>query len=367
MNDVLAIHDQAYFDSIKQKKTFPLHIHWDGSIPAESLFHIAQQRNIPLKYPMRDANGNPKSYASEGERIIKTPGELGTFLTNFEQFHFLDLFAMPVSFMQEGKDIEDMALAHASYLASHNSPYAETRFAPHYHTQKGLSMEEVVDHAVAGFQKGKELYNVDTRLILCIGREITESEGVEVSKAAVKMNRKYPTMVLGLDLACEEGPYPPEKHLKAFQETFGTPVRRTVHAGEMCSEEENLKNIRTALYELKADGLGHAIPLHKDQDLIDYVVENKVRIESNPVSNLGWIEKIDDLHLDELVDKGVLITINPDDPAMIAHSDMAHNLYHVGKLYGDSFVDTVIGNSIKAAWGLTPKEKKEYLSQVHHG
>ncbi len=70
---------------------------------------------------------------------------------------------------------------------------------------------------------------------------------------------------------------------------------------------------------------------------------------------------MDDLHLYELAEQGVLITPNPDDPAMIPQGDLAYVLYHLGKRYGDPFVEHLRGNSIRAAFGLTAEQKQHYL------
>lgn len=89
----------------------------------------------------------------------------------------------------------------------------------------------------------------------------------------------------------------------------------------MCDEKENLKNIYTAITLLCVNGIGHAIPLHKrfyrGHDLVELMVTQSIRLESNPVCNYQFfISDIADLQLHKLVDLGVIVTINPDDPAM---------------------------------------------------
>ncbi len=75
---------------------------------------------------------------------------------------------------------------------------------------------------------------------------------------------------------------------------------------------------------------------------------------------------MEELHLDELVQAGVLVTINPDDPAMWKNGDLVDNLYFLGKLYGDDFVRKVTANSIRTAWGLSDREKETYLAGVKY-
>ena len=360
----MIIDDAYYLEKLKKKKIFPLHIHWDGSIPAEDIFEMARQRGIPLLLPERDIEGKPIRYSSHDQRVIKSPEQLRLFMTDLRKYDLVDVFKTTNQFMQTKEDLIATAIAHCNYLKSQNAPYAETRFAPQYHTFGGLSVDEVIRYAVEGFQKGKKLTGVDVRLIISIGREADAATGIRIADAAVAANKLYPDMVLGIDLACEERGNPPEKHLPAFRLTFDTPLKRTVHAGEMCDEQTNLHNVRTAIQELRADAIGHAIQLYKDAGLINFVKSRKIRIESNPLSNkLFFIDNIEQLHLNVLVNQGVLVTINPDDPAMIPEGDLVHNLYHLGKLYGDGFVDKVIRNSIEAAWGLTRQQKDKYLTE----
>lgn len=359
------IDDLTYFESIKKIKVFPLHIHWDGSIPAEDLFSMAKARNKELLLPEHDINGEKIIYETQDKRIIHSPAELRSYMTNLRKYNLIDVFSVATGFMQTKEDLIATAVAHCKYLKSQNAFYAETRFAPQYHTFNGLSIEQAINFAVEGFEQGKSETGVDVRLIICIGREADAETGIKIADAAIYCEKHLPGRIVGIDLACEERGNPPEKHYPAFKQTFDTPLKRTVHAGEMCDEATNLCNIATSVYLLRADGLGHAIQLYKDKGLMDTVKWKKIRIESNPVcNNFFFGTNIADLHLDELVNAGILVTINPDDPAMIPNGDLAHNLYHLGKLYGNAFVDKVIENSIKSAWGLSGEEKEKYLKET---
>ena len=360
-----SMQDMQFFEALKKRVVFPLHLHWDGSIPAEHLFRMAKVRGQDLFLPDKDVNGCAIRYGSDVARMIKSSSQLEKVLHGLRKYDLVQVFSYATRFMQTREDLALSAHALCDYLRSQNVRYAEARFAPQYHTFAGLDMARVVDYAVEGFKAGKVLSGVDVRLIIAIGREVGEDKGLEVADVAMAANEKYPEMVLGIDLACEERGNPPKKHLKAFARTFDTPLFRTVHAGEMCGERDNLDNVKSAVYDLRADGVSHAIPLCRDQRLIDVFVKHSIRLASNPLSNAFLFGKnVGDLHLDELVDAGVLVTVNPDDPAMIKEGDLVHNLYCLGKLYGGRFIDRVIGNSVEAAWGLSGEEKAMYRSFV---
>ncbi len=364
----LVIEDEEYFKQLRARKTFPLHLHWDGSIPVESLFSLAERRQRQLFLPDKDLNDQTITYTSDAERLIDTPEKLRQFQHGLlTRYKMGDVFGVPISFMQTKEDLAEMAIALCRYLKEQNSPYAEVRFAPQYHLRAGLSLDQVIGYSLDGFLQGKEETGVKTKLIISIGREAPAEVGDMAVKAALNFAERG---VVGIDLACCEPGNPPEKHLSAFRLTFDSPLKRTVHAGEMCSKEENLRNIYVALTELRADGIGHALPLyqgvHQRVDLTERMACQKIRLESNPLSNYQFfIQDLEDLHLDELVRAGVLVTINPDDPAMWEHGDLADNLYFLGKLYGDKFVKKVINNSVQAAWGLSEGEKEVYLKEIN--
>ncbi|MGM0607386.1 MAG: adenosine deaminase family protein [Candidatus Muiribacteriota bacterium] len=354
----MQIKDKVFLNKLKKLPLFPLHLHWDGSIPARDIFERSKKKGITLYYPEKDRERNIIHYKNEEEKIINSVDKLKNFFMDLNTYHIVDVFYFPVSFMQTKEDLIQMAKAHCKYLKEHNIPYAETRFAPQYHKQLGLSYDEILGYALEGFEAGYEETGVKVGLIISLGREAS----VQKTKKVVEAVLNYEEKILGIDLATEERGNPPEKHYEAFKLTFDTSLKRTVHAGEMCSEEENLKNIYTSLTLLRADGLGHAIPLfkryYKQHDLFELVRKNNVRIESNPLSNHILFNYPMDYHnLDVLVKEGVKVTVNPDDPAMWPYGDMVYSLYFTWQTYGWETARQTVFNSIDTAWGLSKEEK----------
>ncbi len=351
--------DENYLLSMRKRTTFLNHIHWDGSIPAESLWDFYQSKGEKIFLPEQYIGGT-----AVRSREVRSIAELREFQTGlFSKYDIVSVFAVPVGAMQTADDLKVMALAHCAYLKSQGTVYAESRFAPWYHTQQGLSMEKVIGHALEGFAQGEEETGVKVRPIICINREVDPDEAKKIVQAALHFAERG---VVGIDLACYEPPFPAERFREAYALTFDSPLKRTVHADEMCSEEEGIRNVYTALTVLRTDGIGHGIHLYKHPEIIELMLRNNVRLESNPISNLtcSFINDIADLHLDELVKSAITVTINSDDPAMWENGDLAHNLYALGKLYGDEFVATVLKNSIETAWGLSELEKRHYLTTM---
>ncbi len=352
MKEPLKIDDPSYLEQLKSIKLYPNHLHWDGSIPADYIMELSRRRDRKILLPLEDIEGWPIKYDSEEERAITDAESLSRFQKNLRQYRMFDVFRPALMFMQTKEDLIDMAVFLTDYLRSRNIYKCETRFAPQFHLEEGLDPDRVIGYAIEGFKKGFEKNGVGVKLIISVDR----SSDVSVTSKIIDAALHFPGDVVGVDLACEERGNPPEKHYEAFKKTFDSPLKRTYHAGEMCSEEENLKNIHTCLTLMRADGIGHAIPLwrgyYKTHDLFELMRKNNVRLESNPVSNYNFfIEKISDLHLDILIKNGILVTINPDDPAMWEFGDPVYPLYFTGMLYGPEFVMRVLENAWKTAFG----------------
>lgn len=369
MNPPLQFLDQEYLAKLRSLPNMINHIHWDGSIPAADLFALAQRKGRELLLPGKDSAGNQIMYSSQESRVIDSIEKLRQFQQGlFRQYSIISVFAVPISFMQTREDLIAMAIAHCRDLQSQNTVYAESRFAPQYHRFEGLSLSQVIGYALEGFEQGKEETGVIVNPVICIGREAEPDFGEAVVDAALEFKNRN---IIGIDIACDEHGNPPEKHYKAFQKTFDSNLKRTVHADEMVSEEEGLRNIYTSITQLKVNAIAHGIHLPSRLyrgkiDLVELMVRHGIRYEANPISNYtcGFIKNIADLQLDKLDRDGVLVTVNPDDPAMWNNGDLAHNLYVVGKLYGHDFVKKVLQNAAKTAWGISGEEKIVQLARL---
>ncbi|MBI4451600.1 adenosine deaminase [Candidatus Woesearchaeota archaeon] len=287
-----------------------LHRHLDGDVRPELLFSLARKDGVPL--PADTEQGLLDKFAqwrSEGILSLLQNG-----------------FGMVTSLMQTPENIQTVAYEEVRNLANDDIVYAEVRFAPEFHTgddefyrhmRKNLmTYQEIISHVAAGLRQGAEDFGVATNIIVCIDRGSEPAKGVAVAQAALDC---IDAGVVGIDLACYETAHPPEKHLPAYKLTFGTPLKRTVHAGEFGPQRE--KNIVTSIAELKADRLGHAIPLSLHPELVELVDIVGSGVEMCPESNkyVGLIRQYSDLGIPALLDAGIKVSLNSDDPAMFGY------------------------------------------------
>lgn len=298
------------FTEIRKFPKIDLHRHLDGDVFEEDIFLLAQRANILLP--------------------VKTAGELKDY---FRQLRERDLpslfqkgFGLVTGVLQTEENLEYVAFREAEHLAQDGIIYAELRFAPQYHTgesayyghaqsapRQKLSYQTIIRAVSRGLKRGEKEFGVKTKIIVCIGREVEPEVGVKIAQAAIDC---VADGVAAIDLACDEAHYPPERHLPAFELTFDSPLKRAVHAGEFGNQP--YENIKTAIYKLRADRLGHAISISQHEDLLKAVVEKKIGLEMCPLSNeiCGFIKSYSDLNISNLINCGALVSINTDDPGM---------------------------------------------------
>ncbi len=226
-------------------------------------------------------------------------------------------FATITGVLQTVEALDLLAYEYGRLRASEGYGYCEGKFAPLYHTAGGLTPSRVVEAVRAGLGRAEADFGIRLLPVVCINREVSPEQGVEIARLALEYDGG-----VALDLACDEAHNPPEKHLPAFKLTYGTKVKRECHAGEWvlpgpaaAYRRRLVRNLRTALFDLKADSVGHAIPLADEPELIAHIAAKRIRVTGCPLSNLysGLIKDVRELRIPEILDRGVIYTLNPDD------------------------------------------------------
>ena len=317
------------------------------------MFRIARLRGRKILTP----KGTELTTASSFAAHIKGTG-YHTLLDDI-----IDRFYPITNLMQTQEVLRDVGVAYAKEMRAQNVMYAEGRIAPQYHTGEGLSVDEVVQSMQEGLAEGCERFGVRVNLIVAIGRESDPKTGEGIARAALRNKA-----VVALDLGGPEIGNPPEKFEKAFAMATAAGLKKTIHAGEGAgSVEQNLKNIRTAIVALGANRVGHARDIAKDPKLVESAIAKGVTIEMNPQSNkaLQYIKSPTELAISELLSKGVLVTVNSDDPALWPHGGMGEVLYSVCRSchLGLDAVDRLVSNGIEGAF--TGEAEKKSLREQY--
>ncbi len=341
--------------TIRKLPKIDLHRHLDGDVKPRVISRLARKDGVTL--PAEDLDLYFRDLRNQGIGALLQKG-----------------FGLVTSLMQSRENLSAVAYECVRNLKEDNIIYAEIRFAPQYHTgesayyghsseksKEKLGYDEIIKAVSDGLSEGEKDFGVKTKLIVCVGREAEPHEGVKVAGAALNC---MDYGVVGLDLACDEASYPPERHLEAYKTTFNSPLKRTVHAGEFGNQPR--KNMLTAMNDLKADRLGHAIPLSKYEDLTKAVSDGKIGVEMCPESNVftGFIKSRNELGIKRLLSKGVVVSVNTDDPAMFGYT-LSDTLYRLADECGLGMEELkkLQLNAIESAFGLGADERAR-LSEI---
>lgn len=309
---------------VRRAPKIDLHMHLDGSVSREVIESVARKHGIDLPQDLLDGYPNPGPFDAR---------------TRPEEFtRFLSAFALPLSVMRTPESLYDTTRGVVRDLRDQGVIYAEPRFAPSYVASQRHGMHELVDAALRAMKDGREETGVDTRLIVAIPREIAyEESGVDkqgnsaqdIVDVAMGFQDKG---VVAIDLACSET-YGPGPYVDLFRKTAGSKLRRTVHAGE--SGPQRVKNVRIAVQEMKADGIGHGLTLGSEvsDPLLGEIYTRRIRVERSPLSNVAM--GVTNGHLDglqRLMDADVMVSVSSDDFGIFGPTmRVAENLLYVAK------------------------------------
>ncbi|MBV7302801.1 adenosine deaminase [Corynebacterium sp. TAE3-ERU2] len=318
---------------VQQLPKVSLHDHLDGGLSPDLMVSLAAEQGYELPEP------TPEALAQWFEQKANAGSLAG----------YLECFAHTVALMQDAASITAVAKDAVFQLAADNCVYAELRFAPELHTQKGLSMQEVVDAAITGIKTATVMLDecgvsIVVRLILCGMRQ--QNNVLEVAQLTV--DNYHPGsvegMVVGFDLAGPEDGFPASRFREAFELLRRHFVPVTIHAGEAAGVE----SIREAL-ELGARRIGHGVRLMDvlpgDEELTTdpvarYIYDNEICLELCPHSNYqtGAVAHGQVHPFAELFNRGFACAINTDNRLVSGVTQTDEMMYLVEEC-GLSFED----------------------------
>lgn len=277
--------------------------------------HILTHDHVDGSAALTDIIGT--LYAMNGKKFPFA--SVAEWVAYFKDPHaeIVEKFDTVTSVLQSREALQLAAEAYVKRRAAEGYTYVEAKFAPDYHTRGGLTRAGAARAMCDALWKAGNAYGVTVVPHLCINREASQAVGIEIAKIAMS----YDGAVV-LDMACDEAGHPPEKHVGAYALTFDTDTMRDCHAAEWTvpAPAETYwhrlhQNLLTAIHVLRCDGIGHAVTLAGDDELIKHVVQERIRISGCPLSNLtcGGIKDIRQLQIGKLLDAGVIYTLNSDD------------------------------------------------------
>jgi adenosine deaminase len=317
-----------------------LHDHLDGGLRAATIVDLAQE----LGY-----GGLPTTDPGELARWFHTNAASGSLP------EYLRGFAHTIAVMQTSDGIERVAFECGEDLARDGVVYAEVRYAPVFHTQRGLNLEQIVEAVGRGFARAEREHNVVLRQIVCAMRDRTDS--LEMAELAVSFRDRG---VVGFDIAGEEAGHPPKAHIEAFYLCRRENFSITIHAGEAFGPP----SIWQALQYCGAHRIGHGVRLVEDMaisegqviklgQLAEYVRDKRIPIELCPTSNVdtGAAPSLAEHPIRHFIAQHFRVTVNTDNRLM-SDITLSEELRRLSTTLGLSLADVerLSINAMKSAF-----------------
>lgn len=188
-----------------------------------------------------------------------------------------------------------------------NVIYAEFRYAPLLHTEKGLTPKDVVKIVNQATEEAISKFNIEVGIILCTLRHFSEAQSMETIKLVEEFKG---TKVVGFDIAADEAGYPIDAHLTAFEYANKKDIKCTAHAGEA----KGAQSVHETIDNFSPRRIGHGVRSIEDQDLITRLINENIHLEVCPTSNIqvNVFDEYSDHPIDQIYKHGVSISINTD-------------------------------------------------------
>lgn len=272
-----------------------LHRHLDGNIRPSTIWQLAQKNNISLP---------EKSFEQflKHVQIQHSEPDLVSFLKKLD---------WGVAVIKSLDDCKRIAFENVEDAYNAGLDYAELRFSPYYMAKThNLPVADVVAAVIDGINTGLKQFPIKINLIGILSR----SFGVECCQIELNGILAHKEAITGLDLAGDEKNYPGELFVDLFKRARNADLRITVHAGEAAGTE----SVWQAIKELGAERIGHGVISYKDPYLLDHMVRYNIGIESCLTSNFqtGTVKDLTKHPIKTFLDKGLLVSLNTDDPAV---------------------------------------------------
>jgi adenine deaminase len=315
-----------------------LHIHIEGSLEPEMMFALAQRNGISLPY------------ASVEE--VRAAYQF----TNLQSF--LDLYYAGAAVLQTEQDFYDLTWAYLKRCASQNVRHTEIFFDPQTHTERGIPFAVVHGGIYKALHDAKQKWGISSYLILCFLRHLSAESAMDTLEMALP----FQSTIAAVGLDSSELGHPPSKFQQVFDRARSEGFLTVAHAGE----EGPSEYIWEAIKALRVSRIDHGVRCVDDPQLIEYLIEHQIPLTVCPLSNIRLcvFESMEQHNLKQLLDAGVCITVNSDDPSYFG-GYLSENLKAIQSAFNLSQRDLykLVKNSFDATF-LPPEEKQARLAEL---
>jgi adenosine deaminase len=276
-------------DFVRKLPKAELHLHIEGTLEPELMFELARRNSVSLPYG-----------SVEVVRRAYVFSDLQSFL---------DIYYAGCRVLLKEQDFYDLTWAYLTRAAAQGVRHAEIFFDPQTHTDRGVPFETVITGIHRALEDGHVRLNITSGLILCFLRHLSEEAAMRTLAEALP----YREWILGVGLDSSEIGHPPVKFRDVYDHARDAGLLGVAHAGE----EGPPEYVWEALDVLKARRIDHGVRSIEDKRLVGRLVEEQIPLTVCPMSNvkLRVFPDLKSHNLKQLLDRGLLVTVNSDDPA----------------------------------------------------
>jgi adenosine deaminase len=266
-----------------------LHVHIEGTLEPEMMFELAQRNGVDI----------PFASVEEVEAAY-----------DFADLQsFLDIYYQGAEVLVTVQDFYDLMLAYLERAHADGVRRAEIFFDPQSHTSRGNAFDVFMEGFTRAIKDAEAMWGISAGLIMCFLRHLPPEEAVATWRSA----EPYADQLIGVGLDSSEVNNPPEWFVDAFRLAAAAGLHAVAHA----AEEGPAAYITSALDVLGAERIDHGVRCESDRAVVERLVADQIPLTMCPLSNveLQVFDRLEDHNLKRLLDLGVKVTVNSDDPA----------------------------------------------------
>ncbi len=336
-------------DINKYIRTMPkaeLHIHLEGSIEPDLLFAIADRNQIQLPYKTAED--------------ILTSQNVGKTNPKQNLNSFIECLDICRGVLRTAQDYEEIAYHYLRRCQNENIVYAEIIFDPQQGMRQGVALHALLEGLFSGSQKGSQDFGIEAQWIMNFQRDWPLEEALAILKAA----RPYREQIIGIGLDNPETPHFPEIFAPLFAAAREEGYRLTSHCD--VNIPNSIEHIKACINRLGVERIDHGLNAIEDDAVVSLLIDKEIALTGCPTRYAFQpTTSIDDLNMmSELLNRGVVISLNSDDPAQFASGWLTQTLIEAQSA-GNFSLETMsrfMRNSFLSAW-LSNEKKATYLEQ----
>ena len=330
---------ESIIQFINQSPKTELHLHIEGSLEPELMFKLSKRNKIEI--PFKSVEEIRSAYN----------------FTNLDSF--LKIYYEGSNVLINEEDFFDLTWEYILRCKQDNIVHTEIFFDPQSHLPRGVSFDVVINGIHKALKKAKDEFNISSKIIMCFLRHLDEESCFDVLNQACNHKDK----IIGVGLDSSEKGNPPSKFKRLFEQAIAEGFLTVAHAGE----EGPPEYIWDSLNLLKIKRVDHGVQCLNDEKLVEKLVKDQIPLTVCPLSNvkLCVFDKLENHNLKKMLDKGLRVMVNSDDPAYFG-GYLNKNLIETSKALKLELLDVkkLIENSFKSSF-LKDEEKKNWLKKIN--